>query len=259
MEKSIKITFLGTGTSQGVPMILSDEPVNLSTDKKDKRLRSSVLISWSDVAYLIDCGPDFRYQILRAKIKNINGIFFSHEHADHIAGLDDIRPFCYQNGPMPIYAQRRVMDALKRRYDYIFKKEDRYPGAAQVKGNIIDKNSFTLDGLSICPIAIKHGDLEIFGYRFGNIAYLTDIKSMDCSEKLKLSNLDVLVVSALRMAPHPTHFNLEEALSFIAEIQPKRAYLTHISHRLGFHKEISKLLPKNVFLGYDGLEVRSLL
>ncbi len=251
----MKITFLGTGTSQGVPMILSDEPVNLSKDKKDKRLRSSVLISWDDVAYLIDCGPDFRYQILRAEVQNINGIFFSHEHSDHIAGLDDIRPFCYKIGAMPIYAQKRVMNALEKRYDYIFEKENRYPGAAQVIENNIDDLPFVLDGVEIKPINVLHGKLEIFGYRFSDIAYLTDVKFIAQAEKEKLKNLDILVVSALRIEEHPTHFNLDEALAFIAEIKPKKAYLTHISHRLGFHEEVSKILPENVFLSYDGLVV----
>lgn len=251
----VKITFLGTGTSQGVPMLLSDEPVNLSTDSKDKRLRSSILISWADVNYLIDCGPDFRYQMLRAEVKSIQGIFFSHEHSDHIAGLDDIRPFCYQIGPMPIYAQKRVMASLEKRYDYIFAKENRYPGAAQVLEHIVDEAPIRLHGMNILPIKVQHGKLEIRGYRFGNFAYLTDVKSVERSELEKLKGLEVLVVSALRIEPHPTHFNLEEALAFIKEVQPKRCYLTHISHRLGFHKEVSEQLPDNVFLSYDGLEI----
>ncbi|WP_297814980.1 MBL fold metallo-hydrolase [uncultured Polaribacter sp.] len=252
---TVKITFLGTGTSQGVPMLLSDEPVNLSKNNKDKRLRSSVLISWGTVNYLIDCGPDFRYQMLRADVKRLDGIFFSHEHSDHIAGLDDIRPFCYQIGPMPIYAQQRVMTALEKRYDYIFEKENRYPGAAQVLEHIIDTSSLILNGMQIVPIAVQHGNLDIRGYRFGDVAYLTDVKNVAETEIEKLKKLDVLVVSALRIDPHPTHFNLEEALAFIAKIQPQKAYLTHISHRLGFHDEVSKQLPSNVFLSYDGLEV----
>lgn len=251
----VKITFLGTGTSQGVPMLLSNEPVNLSTDSRDKRLRSSVLISWGNVNYLIDCGPDFRYQMLRAQVKSLAGILFSHEHSDHIAGLDDIRPFCYQIGPMPIYAQKRVMEALEKRYDYIFAKENRYPGAAQVLEHIVDDAPFELNGMQIVPIKVQHGKLDIRGYRFGTIAYLTDVKQVTEAEREKLKGLDVLVVSALRIDPHPTHFNLEEALAFIEEMQPKRAYLTHISHRLGFHDEVSRQLPENVFLSYDGLVI----
>lgn len=251
----MKILFLGTGTSQGVPMLLSDEPVNHSTDTHDKRLRSSVLISWDDVAYLIDCGPDFRYQMLRADIKNISGILFTHEHSDHIAGLDDIRPYCYQIGAMPIFASERIINALERRYDYIFAKENRYPGAAQVSEKIISDDPFILAGKKVVPINVLHGSLPIFGFRIGAIAYLTDVKFVTDAEKEKLKNLEILVVSALRIECHPTHFNLEEALQFIAEVKPKKAYLTHISHRLGFHKDVSKTLPKNVFLSYDGLEL----
>ena len=254
---SVKITFLGTGTSQGVPMLLSDEPVNNSTNSKDKRLRSSVLLTCKGNNFLIDCGPDFRYQMLRADVKSIDAIFFSHEHADHIAGLDEIRPYCYQQGAIPIYAQKRVMNALEKRYDYIFAKENRYPGASQIVEKIIEANKFELDGVSINPIQVMHGSLEIFGYRFNDIAYLTDVKTLKKSEKDKLQNLDILVVNALRTAPHPTHMNLDEALSLIDELKPKKAYLTHISHRLGFHEEVSKELPKNVFLAYDGLIVEN--
>tara|TARA_B100000809_G_scaffold95005_1_gene93652 strand:- start:9652 stop:10503 length:852 start_codon:yes stop_codon:yes gene_type:complete len=251
----IKITFLGTGTSQGVPMLLSDEPVNLSKDVKDKRLRSSVLLSWNDKNFLIDCGPDFRYQMLRAQVKSLSAIFFSHEHSDHIAGLDDIRPYCYQQGALPIYAQERVMLALEKRYDYIFAKENRYPGAAQIMEYILDGSPFKIHDIQVVPINVMHGYLEIFGYRFGDIAYLTDVKTLANSEREKLQNLDILVVSALRIDAHPTHMNLKEALILIKELKPKKAYLTHISHRLGFHEEISKQLPDNVFLGYDGLVV----
>lgn len=237
-------------------MLLSEEPVNLSTDAKDKRLRSSVLISINDKNYLIDCGPDFRYQMLRANVTSIEGIFFTHEHSDHIAGLDDIRPFCYKQGELPIYALQRVMNSLERRYEYIFAKENRYPGAARVYENVLDGSSFTIDNVAINPIKVLHGDLEIFGYKFNNIAYLTDVKTIASKEKEKLKNLDILIVSALRIDSHPTHMNLNEALELIEELQPKRAYLTHISHRLGFHQEISEILPKNVFLAYDGLIVK---
>ena len=251
----MEVKFLGTGTSQGVPMLLSDDPVNMSLDNKDKRLRSSILVSWNTVSYLIDCGPDFRQQILRENVKRINGIFFTHEHSDHIAGLDDIRPFCYKIGKMPIYAQDRVMKALEKRYDYIFAKENRYPGAAQVEEYVIDDTSFHLDDVLVTPINVMHGDLKIFGYRFNDFAYLTDVKSVEEKEKLKLKNVKVLVVSAIRFNTHPTHFNLEEALGFIREINPEKAFITHISHRLGFHEETTKLLPENVFLSYDGLSV----
>lgn len=254
-ENKIRINFLGTGTSQGVPMLLSDEPVNLSSDKKDKRLRSSVLISVGAKNILIDCGPDFRYQMLRANVRSLEAILFTHEHSDHIAGLDEIRPYCYKQGALHIYAQKRVMQSLEKRYDYIFAKENRYPGAAQVVENIIDSTNFSIGVFDIQPINVLHGRLNIFGYRIGNIAYLTDVKTIPSGEKKKLQDLNILIVSALRIEEHPTHMNLEEALSLINELKPKKAYLTHISHRLGFHKEVSAQLPKNVFLAYDGLEI----
>jgi phosphoribosyl 1,2-cyclic phosphate phosphodiesterase len=256
-EGLVKITFLGTGTSQGIPMVLSDHPVNFSEDKRDKRLRSSVLISWKNAAYLIDCGPDFRYQMLRAQVQELHGIFFTHEHADHVAGLDDIRPFCYKIGAMPVYAQERVLQNLRQRFAYIFQKENRYPGVAHVSEQVLGLESFVLKGVKVQAIEVSHGNLPIYGYRFGNIAYLTDVKTVAPEERMKLKGLDVLVVNALRIKPHHTHFNLEEALNFVREIQPKRAYFTHISHLLGFHETVTQHLPENVFLAYDGLEVVS--
>lgn len=249
----MKVTFLGTGTSQGIPMILSDEPVNFSTDTKDKRMRSSVYVEVNEkLKLLIDCGADFRQQILENKINQIDAVLFTHEHSDHIAGLDDIRPFCYKNGPMPLYAMRRVMDALAQRYAYIFATENRYPGAAAVIPNIIS-NDFNIGVEQIRPIKVDHGNLPILGYRIGGFTYLSDVKSIPVTEYEKLKNVDVLVVNALRIEEHPTHFNLQEALDFVEQIQPKKAYFTHISHRLGFHKEVSEQLPNNVFLAYDGL------
>jgi phosphoribosyl 1,2-cyclic phosphate phosphodiesterase len=254
-KKLLKITFLGTGTSQGVPVISSNHPVCLSTDVKDKRLRSSILISWDDKTVVIDCGPDFRQQMLRANVQLINGVLFTHEHSDHTAGLDDLRPFCYKIGEMPIFLSQITLDSLEQRFQYIFSQENRYPGAPSVQPNIIDKTPFSFLGLTITPIQVMHGNLAILGYRIQNIAYLTDVKTITIEEKEKLRNLDVLIVNALRIEEHPTHFNLKEALNFIEEIQPKRAYFTHISHKLGFHKEVSAKLPKNVFLSFDGLEV----
>jgi len=251
----MKITFLGTGTSQGVPMIASDDPVCLSTDPRDKRLRSSIMISWNDVNYIIDCGPDFRQQVLRENVQAINGVLFTHEHADHTAGIDDLRPYTYQMGEVPIYAQDRVIENLKVRFSYIFETENRYAGAPKLNENIINSNSFLLDGVKVIPIEIMHGKLPILGYRFNNIAYLTDLKTISDSEKQKLQDLDVLIINALRIEEHPTHLNLEEALAFVKEIKPKKTYFTHISHKLGFHAEVEKMLPKDVFLSYDGLQV----
>jgi phosphoribosyl 1,2-cyclic phosphate phosphodiesterase len=251
----LKITFLGTGTSQGIPVIGSDHEVCLSIDRRDKRLRSSILIEWDDYAYVIDCGPDFRQQMLEANVENINGILFTHFHADHTAGLDDIRPFSQMNGNVPFYADRAVIENLKERFNYIFTTKNRYLGSPSVVLNEIKNKTFQLGNMNIIPIEVLHGKLKIFGYRFNNFAYLTDVKTITDTEKEKLLNLEVLVINALRIQEHPTHINLQQALEFIAEINPKQAYLTHISHKLGFHAEVSKMLPKNVFLAYDGLEI----
>lgn len=251
----MKLTFLGTGTSQGIPMIANNEPVSLSKDPKDKRLRSSVMIEWEDARYIIDCGPDFRQQILRENVQWISGVLFTHEHADHTAGIDDLRPFTYQMGEVPIYVSERVRDNLIKRFEYIFAIENRYAGAPKMEVNLVSDKPFELRGMSVTPIEVIHGKLPILAYRFGNLAYITDLKTISEAEKRKLENLDVLVVNALRIKEHPTHLNLEEALEFVKEINPKRAYFTHISHRLGFHEEIEKDLPDNVFLSYDGLQI----
>lgn len=251
----MKVTFLGTGTSQGIPIIGSKHPVCLSTNKKDKRLRVSILVEWDDYAYVIDCGPDFRYQMLRANCDKIDGVVFTHEHSDHVAGLDDIRPFCFRQGPLPIYAHERVIKTFHERFAYVFETENRYPGSPTVETIEIMNEPFTLGDLTVIPINLYHNKLQVFGYRFKNFAYLTDIKTVEKDEIKKLNNLDVLVVSALRIEPHHSHFNLEEALEFINLIKPKKAYLTHISHMLGFHDEVQQMLPDNVYLAYDNLEL----
>lgn len=249
----MKVTFLGTGTSQGIPVINCTHPVCLSDDKKDKRLRVSILVEWDNYAYVVDCGPDFRYQMLRANVHSINGILFTHEHSDHIAGLDDIRPFCFQIGKLPIYAQKRVLQNIKTRFPYIFEEENRYPGAPSVIQNVVGDFNFKLQNLEITPIKIMHGNLPIIGYRFNEFAYLTDVKSIETSEIEKLKGLKVLVISALMHKEHHSHLSLNEALEIIAVLKPERAYITHISHKLGFHKVVEKSLPKNVFLAFDEL------
>lgn len=252
----MKVWFLGTGTSQGIPIIGSTHPVCLSTDPKDKRLRVSAWLQWEGHSYVIDCGPDFRQQMLTCGCTKLDGILFTHEHSDHTAGLDDIRPFFFRQGDIPIYAHERVISNLKRRFDYIFEKEDKYPGAPSVEVITVEKDKpFALGDTTAIPILAMHGELEIFGYRIGDFAYFTDVKSMDKSQSDKLKGVKVLVVSALREEPHATHFNLAEALEFIAMIQPERAYLTHISHMLGFHAEVQQKLPENVFLAYDNLQI----
>ncbi|MFC7444120.1 Metal-dependent hydrolases of the beta-lactamase superfamily I [Mesoflavibacter sp. HG96] len=251
----MKITFLGTGTSQGIPIIGSDHPVCLSKNPKDKRLRVSVLIQWDNYSYVIDCGPDFRQQMLRADVKSIDGILFTHEHADHTAGLDDIRPFFFRQGDIPIYAHKRVVGQLKQRFAYIFETENKYPGAPNLEVNLVQNQSFKLKNLEVIPIEVYHHKLQVFGYRFNNFAYLTDVKTIPDAELEKLKNLDVLVINALREQPHISHLNLEEALQIVSILQPKKTYFTHISHLLGFHDEVEQNLPENVFLAYDQLQI----
>ena len=250
----LKVTFLGTGTSQGIPIIGSSHPVCKSLDSRDKRLRVSILINYNNANYVIDCGPDFRQQMLRENVTHLEALLFTHEHADHTAGLDDIRPFFFRQGDIPVFAHKRVINELKRRFDYIFKTEDRYPGAPGVAvTEVINDVPFQINDLNVTPINVMHGGLQVFGYRFGKFAYLTDVKTISKEEKEKLKNLDVLVVNALREEPHYSHFNLEEALDFVAEVKPKQTYFTHISHLLGFHEEVEQKLPENVHLAYDGL------
>ena len=252
----MNIYFLGTGTSQGIPIIGSTHPVCKSTDYKDKRLRVSLWMSWENHSYVIDCGPDFRQQMLASDCQKVDGILFTHEHSDHTAGLDDIRPFNFRQGEMPIYAHQRVIENLKKRFDYVFETENRYPGAPSVKTiEVINNQPFVLGGKTVIPIDVMHGDLQVFGYRVDDFAYLTDVKTVAPEEVEKLKNLEVLVLNALRITPHNTHFNLQEALDFIALVQPKKAYLTHISHLLGFHEDVQKELPEIVFLAYDNLVI----
>ena len=251
----MKVTFLGTGTSQGIPVIGSTHPVCLSENPKDKRLRVSVMIEWDSYCYVIDCGPDFRQQMLRAKCQRLDGIIFTHEHADHIMGLDDIRPFFFRQGNINIYGHERVIKALERTFQYVFETENKYPGAPSVDEHFIDGLPFRLKNIEVIPIDGLHNSLQVYGYRFDKFAYLTDMKTVADEEIEKLKGVEVLVVNALREEPHQSHFNLLEALDFIQKINPKQAYLTHISHHMGFHDEVQQKLPNNVFLAYDNLQI----
>ncbi|MEY2923293.1 MAG: hypothetical protein RL108_1919 [Bacteroidota bacterium] len=252
----MKVYFLGTGTSQGIPVIGSDHPVCKSTDSRDKRLRVSVWLSWEDYSFVLDCGPDFRQQMLVSNCQKVDGILFTHEHADHTAGIDDIRPFNFRQGPLPFFAHSRVIHNLKKRFDYVFETVNKYPGAPSViTQEVVNNVSFAIGNKIATPINVMHGDLQVFGYRVEDFAYLTDVKTIDESEIHKLKGLKVLVINALREESHQTHFNLKEALDFITLVQPEKTYLTHISHHLGFHEEVQKKLPENVFLAYDNLEI----
>lgn len=256
MKEKLCVTFLGTGTSQGIPIIGSDHPVCLSENTKDKRLRVSVLISWKDFNYVIDCGPDFRAQMLSNHVTHIEGILYTHEHSDHTAGLDDIRPFFFRQGDIPIYAHKRVVKSLKERFGYILNEKDKYPGAPSVDIHYVKKNhNFQIGDKTVVPINAHHNRLQVFGYRIGDFTYLTDVKTIEEEEIAKIKGTKVLVVNALRKEAHHSHFNLEEALAFIEKVQPETAYLTHISHLLGFHEEVEAQLPPHVHLAYDNLTI----
>ncbi|MEK8179820.1 MBL fold metallo-hydrolase [Flavobacterium buctense] len=253
----MQVYFLGTGTSQGIPVIGSNHPVCKSDDLKDKRLRVSVWVTFNDISIVIDCGPDFRQQMLTSGCEKLDALLFTHEHADHTAGLDDIRPFFFrQKKDIPIYAHQRVLDNFKMRFDYIFETENKYPGAPGVETFEVKKNvAFKIGSSQVIPINVNHGNLQVFGYRIQDFVYLTDVKTIDTAEIEKLKGAKVLVVNALREEPHHSHFNLQEALDFIHLVKPEKAYLTHISHLLGFHEEVQKKLPPNVFLAYDNLKI----
>jgi phosphoribosyl 1,2-cyclic phosphate phosphodiesterase len=253
----MEITFLGTGTSQGVPVIACNCKVCKSNDLKDKRLRTSVMISFNNKNIVIDTGPDFRQQMLRENVQHLDAILFTHEHKDHIAGLDDIRAFNYQTKKdMPIYATKQVQIGLKKEFHYIFSNFD-YPGIPKVNLQTINHNKpFELFNNNITPIEVMHYKLPVTAYRINNFTYITDANYISEAEKEKIKGTDVLVINALRKEKHISHFTLDEALELINEIKPKKAYLTHISHLLGKHQDISKELPENVFLAYDGLKIK---
>jgi phosphoribosyl 1,2-cyclic phosphate phosphodiesterase len=253
----VKLTFLGTGTSQGVPVVACQCPICLSVNQKDKRLRASVMIETENQCLVIDAGPDFRQQMLSHQVRHLNGILLTHEHVDHIFGLDDIRAFNWvQKMPTDIYAEERVQIAIKRIFDYVF-ATSKYPGIPQMHLHLIENKPFVIDDLTIVPIRGFHYKLPVFGFRFGKIAYVTDVNRLDPEELDKLRGLEVLVLNALRKEDHISHFSLSQALNLIAEVKPAKAYLTHISHQMGFYDEVQKELPEHVFLAYDGLVIES--
>ncbi|MGY8926820.1 MAG: MBL fold metallo-hydrolase [Flavobacteriales bacterium] len=253
----MEITILGSGTSQGVPVIACECEVCQSNDIKDKRLRSSIMISANGKNYVIDSGPDFRQQMLREKVNTLSAIVFTHEHKDHIAGLDDVRAFNWkERRDMEVYCSSQVETALKREFHYVF-AENKFPGLPKVNLNIISKEySFPIgEGLEFIPIEVKHKEMPVLGFRIGHFTYITDAKTVSEDEKAKIKGTKILIVNALRKKEHISHFNLSEALAFIEEINPEKAYLTHISHLFDTHIEIEKILPKNVFVAYDGLKI----
>lgn len=251
----MKITILGTGTSQGIPVIGSDHPVCMSSDPKDKRQRVSALVEIAGKTLVIDCGPDFRNQMLSNNVKKLDALLFTHEHADHTAGLDDLRPFYFRQGYLHCFMTERVLASLKERFGYIFATENRYPGVPDLDITLFEEQSFFIDDIEVIPVLADHGFLPVHGFRIENFAYMTDVKTIAPAELDKLRGLDVLIINMLRDEPHKTHLNREEALEIVDLLKPKKTYFTHISHHLGFHAAVEQTLPANVHLAYDNLVI----
>ncbi len=251
----MKITFLGTGTSQGIPVIGCNCETCRSTNAKDKRLRTAVLVETQGRTLVIDTGPDFRQQMLRANVSKVDAVLLTHEHNDHIIGIDDVRPFNFRyKMDMPVYAEQRVLSNIEERFSYIFKST--YPGVPRLVMHPISKNEpFEVFEIPIIPIEVLHYKLPVLGYRFGNFTYLTDVKTISETELRKTFDSDVLVISALHKKEHISHLSLSEALDLIKIIQPKQAYLIHFSHRMGLHDSVLKELPSNVSIAYDGMVI----
>jgi phosphoribosyl 1,2-cyclic phosphate phosphodiesterase len=251
----LKITFLGTGTSQGVPVITCGCIVCASNDHRDKRLRTSVLLETGDKTIVIDSGPDFRYQLLRAQVKDLDAIVYTHEHKDHIAGLDDIRPFNYLlHKNIDIYATERVQVALKREFSYIF-TDAKYFGIPQINMHTVTDENFNIGETTFIPLNIMHYKLPILGYRINDFTYITDAKTISESTIDKIKGTKILVINALQIQEHISHFTFEEAIAFAERIGAETTYFTHISHNLGLQEEVEKNLPSNIRLAYDGLVI----
>ncbi len=251
----MEITFLGTGTSQGVPVIGCNCDVCLSHNPKDKRLRSSVLINVDGNTLVIDTGPDFRQQMLRENVKNLDAVLFTHSHKDHTAGLDDIRSYNFRSKkPMEVFCSNDVLSALKMEFSYIF-ADFKYPGVPKVNINLIDESIFNFNNISITPIKALHHKLPVHGFRIKDFVYLTDISEISQEERKKILNADIIVLDSLRKEPHLSHLCLQQSIDLIKEVNPKRAFLIHISHLMGLHNEINSEIPSNISLAYDGLKI----
>ena len=255
MNDTVKVTFLGTGTSQGVPVIACRCSVCVSLDFKNKRLRSSILVETGGKQIVIDTGPDFRQQMLREKISRIDAVVYTHDHIDHISGLDDIRAFNFVlKKRMDIFCSHYVNDSIRRQFPYIF-SEFKYPGIPEIDIHIIENKAFSIEDISILPVEVQQLKLPVFGYRIGGFTYITDANYISETEKEKIKGCDVIVLNALRREPHPSHFTLQEAIDLMIELKPKRAYFTHISHQLGLHNDVERELPSFIKLAYDGLRI----
>jgi len=249
----VKITFLGTGTSQGVPVIACECNTCLSDDPHDKRLRTSLLLESDETVLLFDAGPDFRQQMLREHVIKLDSIILTHEHKDHISGMDDVRAFNYKSqDAIDIYAEERVQNVVRKEYAYVF-AEQKYPGIPQMRLYNLDGYACKIKGIDIIPIRVFHYHLPVFGFRVGNFAYITDANYIPEESKEKLLGVKYLIINALRKEKHISHFSLREAIDFIREISPKKAFITHISHQMGCHADVLKELPPEIILAYDGL------
>lgn len=248
----MEVIILGTGTSQGIPVIGCNCDICTSPDPKDKRLRSSVLIKHDNLNILIDAGPDFRQQMLREGINKLDAIILTHEHKDHISGLDDVRAFNHMTGcPMEVYAENRVLRAIKNEYSYVFSGNN-YPGIPKLNLNEISEDVFFIGNLKIQPVRVMHCDLPILGFRIEEMTYITDANFISNKDMLKIQNSKVLIINALRKKKHVSHFSLDEAINVVNECRPQRALFTHISHHMGLHKDVCSELPVNTGLAYDG-------
>lgn len=251
----MKITFLGTGTSQGVPIIGCTCEVCTSLDFRNKRLRTSVHIEVKGTSLIIDTGPDFRQQMLTEKIDHVDGVLFTHAHRDHTAGLDDVRAFNFKQGiTMPVFGSEATLNQLKSDFAYIFGPKN-YPGLPRIELNIIDENTFTINNIPIIPLPVLHLNMPVLGFRINNFSYITDTNNIPEPTLKKLEGTEILVLNALQRKPHISHYNLEEALAMVAQIKPTQAYFIHISHKLGLHADVVAELPNNVHLAYDGLRL----
>ncbi|HVM87843.1 MAG TPA: MBL fold metallo-hydrolase [Puia sp.] len=252
---SLKITFLGTGTSSGVPMIACSCKVCTSADRKDKRLRSSILIESATTKLVIDSTPDFRYQMLRAEVKHLDAIIFTHPHKDHVAGLDDVRAFNYFSGrPMQVFANEMTQEVIIREFPYAF-ADVRYPGIPEIKLNTIATDPFIIGDIPVIPIIVWHLKMPVLGFRFGKFTYITDANRIEEAEKEKIKGSEIMVLNSLRKEKHISHFTLEEAVELTNELKIPQAYFTHISHQLGLHQSINSSLPESRQLAYDGLQL----
>ncbi len=251
----LRITFLGTGTSGGVPMIACDCAVCSSKNTKDKRLRSSILVQSATTSLVVDTTPDFRTQMLRENVKKLDAVIFTHPHKDHIAGLDDVKAFnFFQQKAVEVYANGLTEEALRREYYYIF-AEKKYPGIPHINLHTITEEPFVVGDIPVLPVLVYHLKMPVFGFRFGSFTYITDANRISDEEKEKIKGSEILVVNALRKSEHISHFNLQEAIDLANELKVSTAYFTHISHQLGLHEDIENDLPSNMHLAYDGLQI----